>query len=191
MGGMVEQPANKGKWLALTAALLGWMFDGLEMGLFPQVAFQAIGDLLNTADRGVINLWFNIATASFLVGAATGGVLFGWLGDRVGRVRAMTLSVLTYSIFSGAGGLATAPYQIAILRFVAALGMGGEWALGVALVMEIWPDRSRAFMAGLIGAAANVGYMLVALLGLGLQGVVHSLREGLWARASARKPRSG
>src|SRR5262249_50989557 len=148
MGEPVAQ-ANKGKWLALSAALLGWMFDGLEMALFPLVARPAIRDLLPGASDETVNLWFNVATASFMVGAATGGVLFGWLGDRVGRVRAMTLSVLTYSLFSGAGGFVTDPWQIAVLRFVAALGMGGEWALGVALVMEIWPDRSRAFMAGL------------------------------------------
>src|SRR5215475_12630136 len=142
----------RGRWLTLTAALLGWMFDGLEMGLFPLVARPAITDLLGQADDTQIGKWFAVATASFLVGAATGGVLFGWLGDRLGRVRAMTLSVLTYAIFSGLCGFATAPEQIAVLRFVSALGMGGEWSLGVALVMEIWPDKSRAFLAGLIGA---------------------------------------
>jgi MFS family permease len=167
--GSNEPGTGRGKWLALTAALLGWMFDGLEMGLFPLVAGPALEDLLPpTRGPGDVGFWFNVATASFLVGAATGGVLFGWLGDRLGRVRAMTLSVLTYALFSGACGLATGPAQITVLRFISALGMGGEWSLGVALVMEIWPDRSRAFLAGLIGAAANVGYLLIALLGLAL-----------------------
>src|SRR5438445_4072701 len=156
----------RGKWMALTAALLGWMFDGLEMGLFPLVARPAIRDLLAVSDDSEVGRWFAVATAAFLVGAATGGVLFGWLGDRIGRVRAMTLSVLTYALFSGACGFAQSPVQIVVLRFFSALGMGGEWSLGVALVMEIWPDRSRAFLAGLIGAAANVGYLLIALLGL-------------------------
>src|SRR5437667_4167790 len=174
------QPATgRGKYMALTAALLGWMFDGLEMGLFPLVARPAISDLLSTSDDKQVGQWFAVATACFLIGAATGGVLFGWLGDRLGRVRAMTLSVITYAIFSGLCGFAASPAQIAILRFVSALGMGGEWALGVALVMEIWPDKSRAFPAGLIGAAANVGYMLMAVIGLGLQGLVTPLRDGL------------
>src|SRR5439155_547256 len=84
------------------------------------------------------------------------------------RVRAMTLSVFTYAAFSGLCGFASSPAQIAALRFLSALGMGGEWALGVALVMEIWPDQSRAVLAGLIGAAANVGYLLVAVLVLAL-----------------------
>jgi MFS family permease len=77
----------------------------------------------------------------------------------------MMVSVLTYAVFSGLCGLSSSPTQIGILRFIAALGMGGEWSLGVALINEIWPGRSRAFLAGLIGAAANVGYLVIALVG--------------------------
>src|SRR5262249_26806788 len=144
------------------------------------VARPALRDLLGSSVTDAdVGAWFAVATASFLIGAATGGVLFGWLGDRVGRVRAMTLSVLTYALFSGAGGLTTAPWQIAVLRFVAALGMGGEWSLGVALVMEIWPNQSRALLAGLIGAAANLGYMLIAVAGLVLSSLAASLHHGL------------
>jgi MFS family permease len=166
----------------LAAALLGWMFDGLEMGLFPLVARPALGDLLGTGiPEADISRWFAVATAGFLVGAATGGVLFGWLGDRLGRVRAMTLSVLTYAVFSGLCGFAGEAWQVAVLRFLSALGMGGEWSLGVALVMEIWPNRSRALLAGLIGAAANLGYLLIAVLGLGLGLVID--RVGGWLLA--------
>ncbi len=168
-----------GRWLALTAALLGWMFDGAEMGVFSMVGRQAVIDLLGTSEERKIGLWFGVVTAGFLVGAATGGVLFGWLGDRIGRVRAMTLSVLTYAVFTGLCGVAGAAWQVGVLRFIAALGMGGEWSLGVALVMEVWPNRSRAFMAGLIGAAANVGYMLVGFVGLGLAALLGRLTEWL------------
>jgi SHS family sialic acid transporter-like MFS transporter len=175
----VEQVSGKGRWLALTAALLGWMFDGAEMGIFSMVGRQAVIDLLGTTDEGAIGLWFGVITAGFLIGAATGGVLFGWLGDRVGRVRAMTLSVLTYALFTGLCGLAAATWQIGVLRFIAALGMGGEWSLGVALVMEVWPNRSRAFMAGLIGAAANVGYLLVGVVGLWLNEILPDLEAWL------------
>lgn len=161
-----------GRWLVLIAALLGWMFDGLEMGLFPLVARPALGDLLQTSDKTLITRWLVIITAMFLIGAATGGVLFGWLGDRIGRVRAMMLSVLTYAIFSGICGLATEAWQVAVFRFIASLGMGGEWSLGVALVMEVWPNRSRAWLAGLIGAAANFGYMIIAIVNLSLAHVI-------------------
>lgn len=163
---------QRGQWMALTAALLGWMFDGLEMGLFPLVAGPAVADLVPNKDSGDVGFWLGVATAAFLIGAATGGVLFGWLGDRIGRVRAMMLSVLTYAIFSGLCGAAQSPMQITVLRFLSALGMGGEWSLGVALVMEIWPDSSRALLAGLIGAAANFGYLLIAALSLGLSQVL-------------------
>src|SRR5205823_6490949 len=165
MGG---ERGGRGKWLALAAALLGWLFDGAEMGVFSMVGRQAVIDLLRTNDEGVIGLWFGVVTAGFLVGAATGGVLFGWLGDRIGRVRAMTLSVLTYAVFTGLCGVVASAWQIAGLRFLSALGMGGEWSLGVALVMEIWPDHSRGWLAGVIGAAANAGYLLIGVLGLTL-----------------------
>jgi len=159
---------SRGKWTALAAAFLGWMFDGVEIGLFPLVARPAVRELLGPqADRAVIP-WIVAVTATFLVGAACGGILFGWLGDRIGRVKAMVLSVLTYSIFSGLCAFAAAPWQLGVFRFCSALGMGGEWALGVALVMEIWPARSRPLLAGIIGAAANVGFLLIGLLALAL-----------------------
>jgi MFS family permease len=161
----MEQPLD-GRWLVLFAALLGWMFDGVEMGLFPLVARPALLELMGPGAEKNIGTWMSVVIAGFLLGAAAGGVIFGWLGDRIGRVRAMTWSVLVYSIFSGLCGFSTAPWHLATLRFIASMGMGGEWALGVALVMEVWPAKSRPLMAGLIGAAANVGFLGIALLGL-------------------------
>lgn len=174
-----QQGIGRGAWMALAAALLGWMFDGFEMGLFPLVARPALKELLPSADEAAIGFWFGIVTSVFLVGAATGGVLFGWLGDRIGRVRAMALSVLTYAIFTGLCGFAASGTQLGVLRFIASLGMGGEWSLGVALVMEVWPNKSRAFMAGLIGAAANVGYLLVGVVGIFLATILKDLEIGL------------
>lgn len=180
---------GRGAWLALTAALLGWMFDGAEMGVFSLVSRPALRDLLSkdtvfqqlemTKQENQVALWLGVITALFLVGAATGGVVFGWLGDRIGRVRAMTLSVLVYAVFTSICGVVTSPLQLGIFRFIASLGMGGEWSLGVALVMEVWPNRSRAFMAGLIGAAANVGYLMVAFIGLRVSSSLQALTDWL------------
>ena len=167
--------------MALTAAILGWMFDGLEMGLFPLVGRPALQDLLTTSDEGLIGLWFGVMIAGFLVGAATGGVLFGWLGDRIGRVRAMTLSVLAYSLFTGMCGLAWNVESLFFFRFIASLGMGGEWSLGVSLVMEVWPNRSRAWLAGLIGAASNVGFVSIAVVSLSLTTFITTIGEGIRA----------
>ena len=158
---------NRGRNLALLAALLGWMFDGMEMGLFPLVARPALRELLGSGTpEDVVARWFSVITAGFLVGAATGGVLFGWLGDRIGRVRAMTVSVFVYAGCSGLCAAAQTPWQLAGLRFAGALGMGGEWALGVALVMELWPDRGRGWLAGWIGAFGNLGYAFVGGIAL-------------------------
>ncbi len=160
-------PTQRQRVLTLVAAILGWMFDGFEMGLFPLIGQPALTDLLGpTSAPTDAAKWFGAIIAVFLVGAASGGVLFGWLGDKIGRVRAMSISIFTYAIFTGLCGFATEAWHIAALRFVASLGMGGEWSLGVALVNEIWPGKSRALTAGLIGAAANVGYLLVALLSM-------------------------
>ncbi len=169
---------TRGQWMTLLAAFLGWMFDGFEIGLFPLVARPALLGLLGESHKDQLGLWNGIMTAAFLLGAATGGVVFGWLGDRIGRVRAMTLSVLAYALFMGLGGFAGSVHMLFLCRFLAALGMGGEWSLGVALVMEIWPNRSRGVLAGLIGGAANVGFLLIALAGLVLGKVITS--AGNW-----------
>jgi MFS transporter, SHS family, sialic acid transporter len=127
-----------------------------------------------------VGLWNGRITAAFLIGAALGGWGFGWLGDRLGRVRAMVFSVLTYAIFTGICGLATGPWQLAGLRFLAALGMGGEWSLGVALVMESWEPAARPILAGLIGAASNVGFMLAGVLVMGLEATGLKVADGGW-----------
>jgi MFS family permease len=149
--------------LTLLAAFLGWMFDGLEMGIFPIVARPALQQMGITGDAE-IGRWMGNVTALFLLGAAGGGLVFGWLGDRLGRVRAMSLSILTYSLFSGFCYFAQEPWHLGGLRFISALGMGGEWSLGVALVMECWPERHRPWLAAAIGAASNFGFALIAIL---------------------------
>jgi len=155
---------NNGAVAALVAAFLGWLFDGFEMGLFPLIGKPALQDLLPGAPAKEHVEWFTVIISVFLVGAATGGVLFGWLGDKLGRVKAMTLAIFTYAIFSGLCAFVTEAWHFAVLRFIASLGMGGEWALGVALVNEIWGGKNRAWIAGMIGAASNIGFLLTGLI---------------------------
>ncbi len=160
-----SKPLTRGQWYALAAAFLGWMFDGVEMGLTPIVSRPALRDLLHTDNNKEVLYWYGPIIACFLLGAACGGIAFGWLGDKIGRVRAMIFSILTYSIFMGCGCLAAHPWHIGLCLFISALGMGGQWSLGVSLVMECWPERHRPKLSGIIGAASNVGFLLIAVVG--------------------------
>jgi len=161
---------ERGQWMVLIAAFLGWMFDGLELGIGPVAVRSALIDLLgyagpgklDPAQEGAVAAWNGGITAAFLLGAAAGGLMFGWLGDKIGRVKAMTISILFYSLFTGLCYFATSAWHLAFLRFLGALGMGGEWSLGVALVMECWPAKHRPLLSGIIGAAANVGFLLIS-----------------------------
>ena len=157
---------TRGQWFALAAAFLGWMFDGVELGLLPLVSRPALKDILHITDDALVGWWHGRLIASFLVGAACGGLLFGWLGDKFGRVRAMIVSILVYSIFTGCGYFATHPIHLGLCFFLAALGMGGQWSLGVALVMECWPEKARPLLSGVIGAASNVGFLMIAAVGV-------------------------
>lgn len=200
---MDSKVVGRSHWLAIIAAFLGWMFDGFEMGLYPLVARPAVREMLEGAVqeelapalRGKsaaeaekllreeleirVGKWYSWFVAVFLFGAALGGFVFGWLGDVLGRTKAMILSVLCYSLFTGAAGLSTLPWHMAVLRFVAALGMGGEWSLGVALIMELWPSAARPVLAGVIGAAANFGFLLIAAVGYVLSGYLGD-QPGAW-----------
>lgn len=202
MGGGKSGGITSGMWMALAAALLGWMFDGFEQGIFMIVARPALVDILSLKDEvkrsqdpsasdkertdakarvdAPVGAWIARIVAGFLIGAALGGWFFGWLGDRIGRVQAMIFSVLTYAVFTGLCGFAQNPWHLAGLRFLSALGMGGEWALGVALVMESWPARIKPLLAGVIGASANIGFMLTTLPVLLVEGIGAQVGEGGW-----------
>lgn len=113
----------------------------------------------------VVPLWFSWYNASFLFGAACGGLVFGWLGDRIGRVRAMAASITCFSLFSGIGYLAGSGEQLLVLRFLSGMGVGGMWPTGVSLASEAWSVGSRPVVAGLLGTAANVGLVIFNCIG--------------------------
>jgi len=156
---------TRDQWIVLAASFLGWMFDGVEIGLFPVLARPALQSL-GMANDAQVGAWIGYLTTAFLLGAAAGGIFFGWLGDKIGRVRSMVMAILAYSLFTGACAFVTAPWQLFVCRFMASLGMGGEWALAVALVMECWPEKHRPKLAGAIGAAANFGILFIAVVGM-------------------------
>ncbi len=154
-----------GRYLVLSTAFLGWMFAGMLMGMFPLIARSATIDFLGAVSEGLVGKWFAWYTCAFLMGAATGGPVFGWIGDRAGRVHAMALSIVWYSALTGVSYLSETTEQLLVLRFLASMGIGGMWPNGVSLVSEAWSDVSRPVLAGLIGSAANVGFVLIGVIG--------------------------
>ena len=175
------------RYLILAAAFLGWMFSGFQMtvmnlGYAPATesfygsgttAAHAASNSPSAAPRGtkyvdplkeVKARWYSYYNATFLFGAATGGLVFGWLGDRIGRVRAMGMSILCYSLFGGAGYFSQSAEQLLLLRFLSGMGVGGMWPTGVSLVGEAWADISRPTLSGLLGTSANVGIVLLSAI---------------------------
>jgi MFS family permease len=150
----------------LFVAFAGLVFAGLQLGLMALASLSVSKSLLAAAySNGLGGEWFARYTAAIMLGAAFGGIALGWLGDRVGRTRAMGVSILCYSLFGGLGALVNTQEQLLVLRFLTGLGVGGMWPNGVALVSECWADVSRPMAAAIMGSAINVGILLVSQLG--------------------------
>jgi MFS family permease len=142
----------------LIAAALGWMLDAFDTMLYALVLAHIMVDLgMSKATSGFL------ATLTLLA-SGIGGILFGFIADRIGRKRALMLSILTYSICSFASGLSTSILMLAVFRFVLGLGMGGEWNTGATLVAETWPDALRAKAISIVQSSWAIGYALAALV---------------------------
>jgi MFS family permease len=177
---------------ALVAAALGWMLDAFDVMLFALVLpalMPALG--IDLATGGLVG-------SITLAASAVGGVIFGIIADRYGRTRALSLSILIYSIFTAACGLAQTLAQLVVLRICLGLGFGGEWASGAALVAETWPAAHRGKALGIVQSAWAVGYGLAALVtmivlprwgwrAVFFVGVAPALLT-LWIRRSVREP---
>ncbi len=149
------------QWRSGIAAWLGWMFDGLDMHLYTVVAVPFVAELLQTDIHDpLVGYRSSLIQAAFLLGWAVGGGFFGRLGDRLGRARTLMLTILTYALFTGLSSLAQAWWHLLIFRFLSALGIGGEWAVGAALLSETWPRQWRPWIAAVLQTAVNVGIVL-------------------------------
>ena len=159
------------QWKSGVAAWLGWLFDGLDMHLYTLIATPFVALLLEVEPRHASVAYYSSwIQAAFMLGWALGGGLFGLLGDRLGRSRALVLTILTYAIFTGAGYLAQTWWHLLIFRFLAALGIGGEWAVGAALLAETWPKSWRYRLAAVLQTAVNIGILLAGVVGWLLAG---------------------
>ena len=149
------------QWRAGIAAWLGWTFDGLDMHLYTLVAAPFVAELLGglSTTNPDVGRYSSIIQGAFLLGWALGGGFFGRIGDRLGRARALSLTVLTYAVFTGLSFFAEAWWHLLIFRFLAALGIGGEWAVGASLLSETWPRRWRPWLAAVLQTGVNVGIL--------------------------------
>lgn len=149
------------QWKGGIAAWLGWLFDGLDGTLYTLAAPVFVAQLLQAQHeaKGLQSAWIQFW---FLIGWAFGGYLFGRIGDRIGRSRTIMLTILTYALFTGLSSFAQTWEQLAVFRFLAALGIGGEWAAGSSLVAETWPKRWRPELSAFLQSAYQVGYLFAA-----------------------------
>lgn len=159
------------QWLVLFVAWLGWVFDSMDSTIYALVLQPALHDLLRSPGGGpvtadVIGWYGGIIFSIFLIGWAIGGVVFGVLADYFGRTKALVLTILIYAVFTGMAALSQTWWQLALFRFITALGIGGEWAAGAALVAEVWPEDKRTKAAGLLQSAWAAGFLVAAILNL-------------------------
>ena len=177
---------------ALIAASLGWMLDSFDVMLYALVLASLMSDLNMSKDTA------GALGSLTLIASAAGGMIFGVIADRFGRTRALIGSVLIYSVFTAACGLAQTVPQLAVFRIFLGLGMGGEWASGAALVSETWADQHRGKALGFMQSAWAVGYGAAAVVtalvmpiwgwrGVFFVGVLPALFT-LWVRRNVDEP---
>jgi MFS family permease len=185
------------QWLILAIASAGWVFDVYEGQIFNITRNQLLADILKvgTGDPS-IRKYGDMFLGIFLLGGTAGGLLFGSLADKWGRRPTMIVTILMYSIFSGLTYFAQTLEQVAVLRFLVAMGVGGEWAVAASLVAEVFPTKARAHASGIFHATSVLGTWMAALAGMAvgaqwrfayLIGVIPALLI-LWVRASVKEP---
>jgi MFS family permease len=185
-------------WLILLVASAGWIFDQFESQLFIITRDPLLAEILGSeASAGDMRFWGDVLLGVFLVGGTVGGVMFGSLADRFGRKSMLSATILVYSIFSGLTYFATTLWHVAILRFLVAMGVGGEWAVAAALIAEVFPAVARARASGIFHATSILGTWLAAVAGLAvgtqwrgayLIGILPALLV-LWVRSVVREPK--
>ncbi|MCO6459183.1 MAG: MFS transporter [Pirellulaceae bacterium] len=176
---------NRYHWFVLIVAALGWLFDCLDQQLFILARQPAMKDLLQISDpaqmKAAVDAYAGYATSIFLIGWATGGLVFGVLGDRIGRARTMLITILMYSLFTGLSAFSVTFWDFALYRFLTGLGVGGEFAVGVALVAEVMPERARPYALSLLQALSAVGNVTAALLNMTMGSLVEQgLVTSVW-----------
>lgn len=154
------------QWIVLAIAAAGWAFDQYESQIFTLTKDHVLRDVSGIVKDAEVNSWTDNLYAIFLIGSATGGLLAGTLADRFGRRPLMVATILFYSLFAGLMYLVTDLWQVCVIRFLVAMGIGGEWAVGASLVAETFPKRVRAITSGMFHSSSVLG--IWAATGVGM-----------------------
>jgi MFS family permease len=173
---------NGYQWFVLIVAALGWMLDCFDQQLFMMARQPAMTELLpEGTDLATINKWGGYAVSVFLMGWGIGGLIFGVMGDRIGRAKTMMITILMYSVFTGLSAASTSFWDFAVYRFLTGMGVGGEFAVGVALVAEVMPDRARPYTLAVLQALSAVGNISAALVSMAMgELVAQGQIESVW-----------
>jgi MFS family permease len=183
------------EWMVLVIACAGWVFDVYEGQIFNITRSQMLADIVGDHSAQVAN-YGDLFLGIFLLGGTIGGLAAGSLADRFGRRPLMVATILIYSVFSGLTFFATELWHVAALRFIVALGVGGEWAVAASLVAEVFPARARAHASGIFHASSILGTWMAAIVGIAvganwryayLIGILPALLI-LWVRAGVKEP---
>lgn len=155
-------------WLVVIIASCGWLFDCMDQRIFILGRESAIRDLLGDGDQGQLRTLAGYATTSMILGWATGGLIFGMMSDRLGRVKTMVATLAVYAGFTGLSGLAYSPNEFIAYRFLAGLGIGGMFGAATTLVAESVPGQFRAVALGLLQALSALGNIIGSLISLAI-----------------------
>lgn len=171
---------NRYQWFVLLVAALGWLFDTMDQQLFALARTPAMRELLAEttmvdgqavtvpASKDDVNFYGGVCTSVFMIGWAVGGLICGVLGDRYGRARVMLWTILGYSLFTGLSSFSQNLWDFALYRFLTGLGVGGEFAVGVALVAEVMPNSIRQYALGFLQSCSTIGNITAAAINMNL-----------------------
>ncbi len=159
---------KKDDFLKFLGAFLGWVFDSMDATIYALVMVVALKDLLK--HEGMINteskvgLYGGLIFSLFLIGWAIGGVVFGYVADKIGRVKTLSITIALYSIFTGLSALSQNVLELGVFRFITAIGIGGEWAGGSTLVAETFKNKNRIFASSLLQSAWAIGFFIASFV---------------------------
>ncbi|MBK7840653.1 MAG: MFS transporter [Candidatus Obscuribacter sp.] len=167
---MIQKKPGVNPWHAFAATWLGGVFDGMDSSIFAIVLYPCLCELLHTKSHVIAGQFGSYIVAMFMVGWAIGAVFFGWLADRIGRAKTLTITILLYALFTGLCAVVDNGWQLGLFRLLVGAGIGGEMGIGAVLLSECWPKKTRVYALSALATSLGVGYIITDWLNIALKG---------------------